>query len=240
MYRLLAQPFLDKGMAVAIVGYRTFPDGDIQDQVSDLEMASQELARRFPNICKKDTEFGVCAMGHSSGAHILMQMVVNRLQGKLKAATSDTTNDAASENDVDEMRLDSYVGMSAPYEIASHYEFETMRGLEELSPMKAACGNDKANLSDYSPVLQLYKTLIKRPEHERELVDEHSPRIAMIHGMQDDTVPFTATREAAKFLNLSGITKCDEMYLTDKGHSDTVFDFMFGGKTQTAVMNWLG
>lgn len=237
MYRLLAQPFLDKGMAVAIVGYRTFPDGDIQDQVSDLEMASQELARRYPNICKKETEFGVCAMGHSSGAHILMQMVVNRLQGKLKAATR---GDTEVVNDVDEMRLDSYVGMSAPYEIASHYEFETMRGLEELSPMKAACGNDKEKLSNYSPVLQLYKTLIKRPEHERALVNEHSPRIAMIHGVQDDTVPFTATREAAKFLNLAGITKCDEMYLADKGHSDTVFDLMFGGKTQTAVMDWLG
>lgn len=239
MYRLLAQPFLNKGMAVAIVGYRTFPDGDIRDQVSDLEMASSELARRYPNLCEAKSEFGVCAMGHSSGAHILMQMVVNRLQRQLKAATSDLG--AAPCDEVSGgMRLDSFVGMSAPYEIASHYEFETMRGLEELSPMKAACGNDKESLANYSPVLQLYKTLIKRPQHERALVNEKSPRIAMIHGMLDDTVPFTATREAAKLLKQIGIDKCDEMYLSEKGHSDTVFDLMFGGKTATAVMNWLG
>ena len=239
MYRLLAQPFLERGMAVAIVGYRTFPDGDIHDQVSDLEMASRELTRRYPKLCQKESEFGVCAMGHSSGAHILMQMVVNRLQRHLKLVTNNrevTSSDVAE----DAMRLDSYIGMSAPYEIASHYEFETMRGLEELSPMKAACGYNKENLSNYSPVLQLYKTLIKLPHHERAMVNENSPRIAMIHGILDDTVPFTATREAAKFLKLVGINKCDEMYLSEKGHSDTVFDLMFGGKTLATVMNWLG
>ena len=226
-------------MAVAIVGYRTFPDGDIEDQVSDLEMASQELARRYPNLCQTQSEFGVCAMGHSSGAHILMQMVVNRLQRQLEPTTSTTTTDGASTIAGDEMRLDSFVGMSAPYEIASHYEFETLRGLEELSPMKAACGNDKESLSNYSPVLQLFQNLIKRPGHERELVNQYCPRMAMIHGVHDDTVPFTATRQAAKLLNLAGITKCDEMYLSETGHSETVFELMFGGRTQTAVMNWL-
>lgn len=240
MYRLCAQPFLEKGMAVAIVGYRTFPDGDIQDQVGDLEMASKELAHRYPDLCQQVTELGVVGMGHSSGAHILMQMVVNRLQRKIKkpttssGATSDTSTPKAAE-----MIMDAFVGLSAPYEIASHYEFETLRGVEEMSPMKAACGNDQERLSDYSPVLQLFQNLMQLPKAEQELANQHCPRMAMIHGIQDDTVPFTATQQAAKLLNLAGITKCDEMYLSDTGHSETIFEIMFGGKTQTAVMDWL-
>lgn len=77
-YRLVAQPFLDQGMAVAVVGYRTFPDGDMNDQVKDLEMAAQELTQQYPDLCTKQTELGVCLLGHSSGAHIAMSMLSNR------------------------------------------------------------------------------------------------------------------------------------------------------------------
>ena len=230
MYRLIAHPFLDKGMAVAIIGYRTFPDADIPGQVDDLEAAARELTKQYPDLCTKKSDLGVCCMGHSSGAHISMQMLVNRLQRKL------CQRDATSE---EVMAIDSFIGMSAPYEIASHYEFETLRGLEELSPMKAACGYNKETLSDFSPVLQLFRHLVGRTQKDRELVNNECPRIAMIHGVRDDTVPFTATRQAAKLLALSGITKCDEMYLSDMGHSETVFELMFGGRTQDAVLGWL-
>ena len=46
MYRLVAAPFLeDLNMAVAIVGYRTFPDADVPGQVQDLERAADLLYR---------------------------------------------------------------------------------------------------------------------------------------------------------------------------------------------------
>lgn len=236
MYRLLAQPFLEKGMAVAVVGYRTFPCGDIRDQVNDLEAAAKELTRRYPSLCKDTSDLGVCAAGHSSGAHILMQFLVNRLQRKL--AQRDNPSNMADDAE-EEMRMDALIGLSAPYEIASHYEFESLRGLEELSPMKAACGNNKERLSEYSPVLQLFNDLSRRSGTDKAFVNEHCPRIAMVHGVHDDTVPYTSTRQAAKLLNLAGINKCDELYLSETGHSETVFHIMLGGKTKDAVFSWL-
>jgi len=235
MYRLIAQPFLDMGMAVAIVGYRTFPDGTVPDQVRDLEMASKELTRRFPDICQSESDFGVCAMGHSSGAHIIMQMLVNRLQRQI--GLSDNTSTTMDE--YPEMRLDTFISMSAPYEIASHYEFESLRGLQDLSPMKAACGNDVKRLSNYSPVLQFTNQLNEQSLYLKSLANDLCPHMAMIHGVQDETVPFTSTRQAVKLLRNAGITKCDSMFMSETGHSDTVFELMFGGKTQSVVMDWL-
>jgi acetyl esterase/lipase len=230
-YRLVAQPFLDQGMAVAVVGYRTFPDGDMNDQVQDLEMAAQKLTQQYPELCTKESELGVCVMGHSSGAHIGMSMLVNRLKCKLQQPER--------QPDKDTMRIDCFCGLSAPYEISSHFEFETGRGLEQLSPMLAACGYDEERLSEYSPVLNLFREMIRRPQYVCEQVNDICPRMALIHGDQDETVPLSSTRQAAQLLSLAGITKCDDIYLTETGHSETVLELMFGGKTQDVVMEWL-
>ncbi|CAB9519353.1 Probable isoprenylcysteine alpha-carbonyl methylesterase ICMEL1 [Seminavis robusta] len=229
MYRLLAEPFLQKGMAVAVVGYRTFPDGDINDQVNDLERASQELTKRYPHLClpQCQSDLGVCVMGHSSGAHIAMEMLVNRLLQKQQ------------HTDATQMRIDSFIGISAPYELSSHYEFETMRGLEHISPMKAVCGYDRDRLSEYSPVLRLFQKMDALPRSDRQAIKEACPPVAMIHGTHDDTVPFTSSRQAAKLFSLAGIHKCQEMYLSETGHSDTVLELMLGGKTQDILMDWL-
>eukprot|EP00549_Striatella_unipunctata_P010133 CAMPEP_0118714992 /NCGR_PEP_ID=MMETSP0800-20121206/26578_1 /TAXON_ID=210618 ORGANISM="Striatella unipunctata, Strain CCMP2910" /NCGR_SAMPLE_ID=MMETSP0800 /ASSEMBLY_ACC=CAM_ASM_000638 /LENGTH=75 /DNA_ID=CAMNT_0006621013 /DNA_START=1 /DNA_END=225 /DNA_ORIENTATION=- len=48
MYRLLATVFLQYGYAVAIVGYRTYPDSKtIRDQVDDLEAAAHAIHTRY-------------------------------------------------------------------------------------------------------------------------------------------------------------------------------------------------
>ena len=78
MYRLAATPFLEANMAVAIVGYRTYPDGNVQNQVDDLELASTFIATRYPHLSKrpdfvdKNEWIGVSLVGHSSGTHIAM------------------------------------------------------------------------------------------------------------------------------------------------------------------------
>jgi hypothetical protein len=165
-----------------------------------------------------------------------MQMVVNRILGRLKEDRPPPAT--ASSSTIPTMRIDSFIGLSAPYEIASHYEFETRRGLEELSPMKAACGNDKEKLSNFSPILQLNRMLVNRTAHERMELLSDFPRVAMYHGIQDDTVPVSSTRQAALLLRSLGISQCEETYFDETGHSDTVFELMFGGKTRDSVFEW--
>ena len=50
-YRLIATPFLRLKLAVAIVGYRTYPTGTIDVQVLDVQLAAIELSKRYPDLC---------------------------------------------------------------------------------------------------------------------------------------------------------------------------------------------
>jgi acetyl esterase/lipase len=69
MYRLAAAPFLERGWAAAVVGYRTYPDGTADDQRSDCDQALRRLADDYPGWCRRDSGGGsVALVGHSSGA----------------------------------------------------------------------------------------------------------------------------------------------------------------------------
>ena len=71
LYRLTALPFLENNQAVAIVGYRTYPDGLIQDQVNDVELAIQTLSSRYPALVTRPSTMqmsdwlGITLIGHS-------------------------------------------------------------------------------------------------------------------------------------------------------------------------------
>jgi acetyl esterase/lipase len=112
MYRLVAKPFLNDGVSVAILGYRTYPTTDVTGQVDDLEQALESLRREYPHLND------ITLIGHSSGSHISM---LGLLSGLLT-------------------HVDRFVGLSGVYDIPSHYNFERGRGVERISPLAPACG----------------------------------------------------------------------------------------------------
>jgi acetyl esterase/lipase len=63
MYRLVAEPFLKQGWTVAILGYRTYPDGTAKDQCDDCAQAIKCLADEFPEWRRGE----MTVIGHSSG-----------------------------------------------------------------------------------------------------------------------------------------------------------------------------
>ena len=84
MYRLVGQPFLEEAnMAVAILGYRTYPDGNVQDQVDDLDAAISSVAMKYPQLVKRqsrdDEWLGVHLMGHSRYDICLLQRYITLL-----------------------------------------------------------------------------------------------------------------------------------------------------------------
>ena len=103
MYRLVAPTFLERNFAVAIVGYRTYPDApNIDDQVNDIRLAYNELDEVL-NECvvpvaedydATDTEgdsnngwVGNIMMGHSSGAHIALLLLVDMISEQMKSSS---------------------------------------------------------------------------------------------------------------------------------------------------------
>ena len=130
MYRLIALPFEKMNWATAIVGHRTYPEGDASSQVHDLEMAMNELKKRYPDICSRK----VCLMGHSSGAHISMLTLVERVRRKLELEQAGDAL-ALQQWEESQVKIDSFIGISGPYNICNHFEFESGRGVEQISPV---------------------------------------------------------------------------------------------------------
>lgn len=229
MYRLVAQGFPHHN--VAVVGYRTYPDADVPGQVKDLSMALQKLQSLY--IGKQFT-----IMGHSSGAHIALVHVVQEAKKLLNS------NPMGAHTQQQQQQLSSpyhtFVGISGPYDIVHHYDFEAARGVEEVSPMKAASGLSLDALHMNSPANQLQDLLlIQEPllchRHHTRILPS---RILLIHGMEDTTVPFTATAELARRLVACGLSP-QQLYLAKTGHQDTVLQLMMGGMTYKKIVSWL-
>jgi acetyl esterase/lipase len=242
MYRLVAAPFLtslDDCAGVIICSYRVYPDGTINDQVNDLNAAIRLLLKRR----KHDK---ITLMGHSSGAHVaLLWLVQYRLGGRRSddiINNNDTNGRDGSIFDV----VDSFVGLSGPYDIAHHFDYEAGRGVEELSPMKPVNGHNRAAFRYNSPAQWLL--LQQQQENEpaavvgatthNDLV-ANEPRIVLVHGTEDDTVPFTATAEAARLLMACGLERVEQVYLPHTGHQDVPMQLMVGGRARDVVLEWI-
>jgi predicted esterase len=239
MYRLVANPFLQQGWGVIIVGYRTYPDGTVEDQIEDLERAGQALRQQYNKV------LGSCPitlMGHSSGAHIALLLKIKRIQEKLFSSRPGQSEDKNAISDLSpllkRMEFDSFVGLSGPYDISHHFDYEAGRGVEEISPMKPANGYTRQAFRDNSPALRLQSTLRSLPQ-EDGVLDQLLPRLALFHGIEDDTVPFTATAEAARVLRACGLTRVQEFYVVETGHQDMIMQVMLGGKAQDATVEWI-
>lgn len=261
MYRLVATPFLTSKIAVAIIGYRTYPDGNAQDQVNDLLEAAQTLKRLHPKLWKNQhrknksssSSFGVSLIGHSSGAHIGMLLLVQIIEKQInKHLLSSSSSGKLTD---DGIQFDSYVGLSGVYNIQHHFDYEAGRGVEEISPMKPACGYSREAFDYYSPAIKL-QTLLRggtrrggtgrHPNNSGDLenvVDVNMtkliPPMLLLHGVEDDTVPFTSTSEAARIIKSCGAGHCSEYYMSKVGHSDVIMHFMLGGRSPVVVIDWL-
>jgi len=258
MYRLVALPFVKANIAVAIVGYRTYPDGNVQDQVDDLYSAARMLQMKYPHLWQRrgdskrneqkeeisrgssQSSFGVCLMGHSSGAHISMLLMVQQVEKKVMNLMSGSQGDKGND---DTISFDSFIGLSGVYNIQHHFDYEAGRGVEEISPMKPACGYTREAFDYYSPALRIHRLTKMYNDstgiNADSIMSELIPPVLLVHGMDDETVPFTSTSEAARIMRSCGAQYCSEYYLSETGHTDVIMHFMMGGRSKDAVMRWL-
>ncbi|KAL7520649.1 hypothetical protein ACHAWX_005366 [Stephanocyclus meneghinianus] len=243
MYRLVAPIFLEYGFVVAIVGYRTYPDARVvthdldggagsDSQLCDVNSAwgaLQTVMGQIRDVYKDcDGWVGNVLMGHSSGAHVALLMLVDMIGERLQDN---------ADREIKRLYPDLFIGLSGPYDISDHFHFEAGRGVEQISPMKAICGGTRDNFSIASPVSRLMKQ-ISTGSHART-VQECTPPLLFLHGMEDTTVPFTATADAARALRSCGVVDCEEVYLEKCGHQDVVMHFMIGGAARDETMEYL-
>jgi alpha-beta hydrolase superfamily lysophospholipase len=278
MYRLVAPAFLQRNFAVAIVGYRTYPDAEhVDDQVNDIRLAFDELddvlndcavpvtaddaidrEEAAGDVDNDNGWVGNIMMGHSSGAHIALLLLVDMLGERMKSSSSQPAAymTMKQNNRYPWSFPDYFVGLSGPYDISDHFDFEAGRGVEQISPMKPICGHSRLNFDRASPAKRLLSKLTSFREQSDVVVSsltcsddstrmkmptlqQITPPILFVHGIEDATVPFTATSDAARILKSCGLTDCHEIYLEKTTHQDVIMHFMMGGAAMDVVFDWL-
>lgn len=248
MYRLIAGPFLfslKNQYSVAVVGYRTYPDGgSAADQVADVSAALNLLLTSQYSHLYDDSNITI--MGHSSGAHIALLFVVDRIVAELalldkrRVSRPFQAEDRNLENRANvRLPFDSFCGISGPYDISHHFDYEASRGVEELSPMKPVNGFTRLSFQRNSPALRLQYALRNLSSQAEAALNQVCPHIALIHGVEDDTVPFTATSEAGRLFRSLGLTRVQEIYIPNTGHQDAIVQCMLGGKVSEEVLEWI-
>lgn len=122
MYRLTATKKLECGYTVAVLGYRTYPDANVDGQVEDICDAIQKLQEMYPSQ-------HTTILGHSSGAHVSL---LGAIQQKIN--------------------VDALICVAGVYEIVNHYNYEKGRGVEMISPLKPANGHVEDEWTLRSPM----------------------------------------------------------------------------------------
>ncbi|GAX17629.1 hypothetical protein FisN_18Lh285 [Fistulifera solaris] len=216
LYRLVANSFVSQGYEVAIVGYRTYPDSVVDGQIDDIMQALEYLQRTDKEDERNDSMLDMTLIGHSSGAHICMLGI---LQSKIQG-------------------IQRFIGISGVYDIPRHYQFESKRGVERISPLAPVCGGNLSQWKQNSPSLQKSNS----PTTRKKL-----PPIFLIHGEFDSTVPYTSSvglyHSLIQQQQIRGNENQDHLVdlkiLKGVEHSETIFHLMFGGETRDVLLKWI-
>ncbi|CAJ1947275.1 unnamed protein product [Cylindrotheca closterium] len=226
--RPIASPFLQENIDVAIVGYRTYPNGNVSDQAADIVASLSKLKHEGLIDAKTD----ITLMGHSSGSHIAAMALLTDPEFR--------------------QSIDSFVALNGVYDIPKHYLFERARGVERISPMAVACsiplieesavgkvsGSLRENWKSQSPTW-----LILRQPSKSTLMDSF-PDTLIVHGKNDTTVPMESSIRLWESLNKSAATqqnsrRIDLEVLPEVEHLDSLIQIMFGGITRDTVLKWM-
>ncbi len=227
MYRLISLPFLERNFRAVVLGYRTYPEGGMEEQIQDLVGAVEHFTDKYAgrgdgsgdNKDNDDNQSKVFLMGHSSGSHIAMMAA---LKGKLAG------------------RVDGIIGMSGVYDLEEARERELQEGVSDLSPMIPACGG---KLKEFSPSWLAMKRLSSKSRMDATEV----PPILLLHGDEDTVAPSTYSnhfynimRKDADEQAIGKTPTCRLENLEGLQHQDTVLETCIGnGKTQSIIFDWI-
>ena len=101
--------------------------------------------------------------------------------------------------------------------------------------MQPICGRTRENFQRASPLHQL---LVLLGTQRGNALQRLAPRVLLVHGVEDTTVPFTATADAGRLLRAC-LGRCEEAYMPGTGHQDVIMHFMLGGPARDIVLKWL-
>jgi acetyl esterase/lipase len=209
MYRLISVPFLQRGYRAIILGYRTYPDGNVEEQVDDLANAVRHFSQQYGGIGgDKPT---IVLMGHSSGAHITL---LAALQGRIPC-------------------VDAIIAQSGVYDCAAQVEHEQTLGIDQLSPLSPVTGMTRASMDRYSPTWLVSEggEIENSPFPPLLLIHGEDDTVVL---PSSSTLFYEKVRRRIRAGH-----PLELKILPDTDHKDPILDTLVGGPTQNVTFEWL-
>ncbi|KAG2608418.1 probable isoprenylcysteine alpha-carbonyl methylesterase ICMEL1 isoform X2 [Panicum virgatum] len=207
---LLGRRLVERGIIVACIDYRNFPQGTIGDMVED---ASQGISF----VCNNIASYGgdpnrIYLVGQSAGAHIAACALLN--QAISECGEGDSSSWSVSQ-------IKAYFGISGGYNLLNLVDHFHRRGLYRSIFLSIMEGEE--SLQKFSP-----QVMIK--ESSARSAVSLLPHIILFHGTSDYSIPSAESQAFADALQQHG-AKADIFLYEGKTHTDLfIQDPLRGGR----------
>ncbi|KAI8918783.1 Alpha/Beta hydrolase protein [Entophlyctis helioformis] len=238
LYSPIARTLNARGYVVVIPNYSLWPVGTPDDMLDDIRKTVEWTFHNIRSYGGDPSNINILA--HSAGAHLtVLAMLRNAME--LSQACIDARVESGVPDRIDihseaEMvasedilhRVHGLILMNGPYDIADHLEFETLRGVEEVSCMARLFGNNPESFAEASPT-QL--VALCQPYMDQGEFARHLPRNWLfLHGHRDEVVPFSSSVKLFEALDNSGIDHIVLKTYEEPDHAKLIFDLMLPGR----------
>ncbi|XP_057481415.1 probable isoprenylcysteine alpha-carbonyl methylesterase ICMEL2 [Actinidia eriantha] len=209
---LLGQLLSERGIIVACIDYRNFPQGTMSDMVKD---ASQGISF----VCNHIAEYGgdpdrIFLMGQSAGAHIAACALLE--QAIKEAGEGESPSWSLSQ-------IKAYFGLSGGYNLFNLVDHFHNRGLYRSIFLSIMEGEQ--SLRRFSP-----EVMVQDPNIRNAV--SLLPPVILFHGTGDYSIPSDASKNFADTLQRVGL-KAESIMYEGRTHTDIFLqDPMRGGKDQ--------
>ncbi|KAG2186165.1 hypothetical protein INT43_002603 [Umbelopsis isabellina] len=209
MYTTMANTLRELGYAVVVPDYRKYPEVKTAKMYHDVRKTIRWAfthAHEFNgdteqiHVMSRTSNVSIPHQGHSAGAHLAAQTVLldvvhhilqNERHLSVKAnGTNGSQQNGSSRTSSQQQslpRIEGLILLAGVYSIGSHLEHETYRGVEKISAMARAMGNNKESFKKNSPISTIQGN--KKVFEQSSALVGHMPRILFIHGEKDTVVP---------------------------------------------------
>ncbi|KAK9762624.1 hypothetical protein K7432_011467 [Basidiobolus ranarum] len=221
MYTLVADTLRKQGYLVVVPDYRKYPEVKIEQIYEDV---AQALVWTHKNVKKYGgNPSRISVMGHSAGAHLGVQIILNDILRKMSSQTPMADTIALPP-------IHNLILLSGVYDIDQHFLWESYRGVEEVSGMGRVMGLTKTRFDSNSPTFIL-KSISSWNDHKKRQFMDQLPATLIIHGELDHTVPDSSAKNFHQALSeILYDTERNPSYkfllYPDMNHADPVFALM--------------
>ncbi|KAK8470160.1 hypothetical protein PHAVU_004G073325 [Phaseolus vulgaris] len=212
---LLGLQLAERGIIVACLDYRNFPQGTISDMVNDTSQGISFIINNIANYGGDPNR--VYLMGQSAGAHISSCALLE--QAARESEKGENVSWSISQ-------IKAYFGLSGGYNLLDLVDHFHKRGLYRRIFLSIMEGEE--SLKVFSPEIKIQEPCLKS-------VIPHFPPVYLVHGTADYSIPSVASERFADALQKAGaraeLILCEgkthtDLFLQDplRGGNDYLFD----------------